>query len=69
MLLLVYKNTCAGTVEKWQKEKPYISQMHVTNPGNETCERTRTAGRDDVFEETKNERRSVGNLGHPISGK
>ena len=60
-------------MEKWQKEKPYMSQMHVTNPGNETCERkenARTAGRDDVSEEPKNKRkRFVGNLGHPISGK
>ena len=30
------KNTCAGTVEKWQKEKAYMSQMQVTNPGKET---------------------------------
>ena len=67
------KNTCAGTVEKWQKEKPYMSQMHVTNPGNETCEgkeKTRTAGRDGVSEEPKNKRRRfVGNLSHPVSGK
>ena len=32
------ENTCAGTVEKWQKENAYMSQMHVTNPGNETYE-------------------------------
>ena len=30
------ENTCAGTVEKWQKEKAYMSQMQVTNPGKET---------------------------------
>ena len=35
-ILFEKENTCAGTVEKWQKEKAYMSQMQVTNPGKET---------------------------------